>query len=308
MELLISLSGGTDILYHITGIGAAAKIVKSDQFHLKPNEGTDAEAMLSKAAYYLSTTRTRVGSYSRQSIYSYSVVFVLDGRKIGQTYRITPVDYWETLKDAEPYNTDNAYVKRRDRNESEDRVLASKPTIPAFKYIKEIHAGINDKKHLLFALKKAALLHKIPIWFYENTKDLLMLDKRKAVQVKFDKSALQQQESLPREYEYKYRLRENSIKPWLKLWYARVPEGKDTWKVAKELGDKAYNVYRRIEYSDALQGFNADLHNAKGMQPGHISKEREMLDKLVGIMREQKLTPAQFITALREKYYPRRKL
>ena len=308
MELLISLSGGTDILYHITGIGAAAKIVKSDQFHLKPNEGTDAEAMLSKAAYYLSTTRTRVGSYSRQSIYSYSVVFVLDGRKIGQTYRITPVDYWETLKDAEPYNTDNAYVKRRDRNESEDRVLASKPTIPAFKYIKEIHAGINDKKHLLFALKKAALLHKIPIWFYENTKDLLMLDKRKAVQVKFDKSALQQQESLPREYEYKYRLRENSIKPWLKLWYARVPEGKDTWKVAKELGDKAYNVYRRIEYSDALQGFNADLHNAKGIQPDHISKEREMLDKLVGIMREQKLTPAQFITALREKYYPRRKL
>ena len=305
MELLISISGGTDILYHITGISAAAKIVSTDKFHLKPNEGTDAEAMLSKAAYYLSTTRTKIGSYSRQSIYSYSVVFVLDGRKIGQTYKIAPVDYWETLKDAEPYNTDNAYVKRRDRNESEDRVLASKPTIPAFKYIKEIHASVNDKKHLLFALKKAALLHKIPIWFYENTKDLLMLDKRKAVQVKFDKSALQQQESLPREYEYKYRLRENSIKPWLQLWFAKIPEGKDPWKVAKDLGDKAYTCYKRIEYSDALSGFNADLHNAKGISPGSVSKEREMLDKLVGIMRKERMTPKQFIEALRAKYYPK---
>lgn len=308
MELRISVSGGTDILYHITGLRAASQIVTTNKFHMKPNEGTDAEAGLSKAAYYLSTTRTKIGSYSRQSIFQYSVVFVLDGRKIGQRYKIQPVDYWETLKEAEPYNTDNAYHSRRDRNESEDRILSTRPTIPALLFIKEIHACVNDKTHLLFVLKKAALLHKIPIWFYEEPKDLLMLDKRKAVDLKFDKSALQQQEARPREYEYKYRLRENSIKPWLQLWYAVIPEDKEPWKIAKGLGDKAYNVYKRIEYSDALQGFNADLHNAKGIQPGHISKEREMLDKLVGIMRKQKLTPAQFITALREKYYPRRKL
>lgn len=305
MELLISLSGGTDILYHITGIGAASKIVKSNQFHMKPNEGTDAEAMLSKAAYYLSTTRTRIGSYSRQSIFQYSVVFVLDGRKLANKYRIQPVDYWETLKEAEPYNTDNAYHRRRDRNESEDRVLSKSPTIPALPYIKEIHACVNDKKPQMFALKKAALLHKIPIWFYDNTKDLLLLDKRKAVPVKFDKDALQPTEPAPREYEYKYRIRQNSIKPWLEMWYARIPESKEPWKVAKDLGDKAYQVYKRIEYSDALSGFNADLHNAKGIPPGHISKEREMLDKLVGIMRKERMTPAEFIKALRDKYYPR---
>lgn len=308
MEILVSLSQ-SDILYHLTTLSAAAKIVAQDKFHLKPSEGTQAEEELSKGAYYLSTTRSKTGSYTVQHVWSSSVIFVLDGRKLGQSYKIAPVDYWATLdkNNAQPYHTDNAYHLRRDRYESEDRVFSRKPTIPAFKYIKEIHCHVNDKKNLMFALKKAALLHGIPIWFYDDKEPLMLLNKKKAVPVKFDRSMLKQERQEPRAYDFKYRMRQNSIRPWLELWFAKIRPDQDPFFVAKQLGDKAYTVYQRIRYSDAINGFSADLHNAKGAKAGDVSKEREMLDKLVGIMRKEHLTPKQFIDKLNDKYYPRSK-
>lgn len=308
MKLLISVSG-SDILYHITGTNAATKIVQQDKFHLKPNEGTDAEQGLTKAAYYLSCARSPQSSYFAQKVYQYSVIFVLDGRALGNRYKIQPVDYWGTLVDAEPYDSDNAYVKRKVRNEKEDRLLSPTATIPAMQYVKAIHVMINDKRDKLFQLKKAGLLRKIPVYFYDDTKDFLLLDKRKARKMEFTKADTQPQSVPMREYEFKYRLRKNSIKPWIELYYAKLPTNiESTYAYAKErLTKEAFDVYRRIEYSDALNGFNADLHNAKGSDLGHVSKEREMLDTLIKIMRKDKVTPAQFIEKMRAKWYPRPK-
>jgi hypothetical protein len=306
MEVLVSISK-SDVLYHLTTLSPAAQIVTQDKFYLKPSEGTSAEEALGKGAYYLSTTRTKVGSYTRQHVWSSSVIFVLDGYKLGQSYKIAPVDYWATLDkaNAAPYNTDDAYHLRRDRYESEDRVFSRKPVIPAFKYIKEIHCHVNERTHLMFSLKKAALLHGVKIWFYEDTKELMLLNKAKAVPVKFDKSAFAPANRLNSEYDFKYRNRQNSIRPWLELWFAKIKPGQDPYMAARALGGKAYDAFQRLRYADAVHGFSADLHNAKGAKAGDISKEREMLDKLIGIMRTNKFTPKQFLDALFDKYYPR---
>lgn len=304
-KVYISLAS-TDVLYHITSIGLAVKILETNSFHLKPSDGTEAEEQLTnKGAYYLSTTRSKVGSYTRQSVWSYSVIFVLDGRKLANRYKIKPVDYWGTLKDGKPYDTEDAYHLRRDRNESEDRILSPTPIIPAWDYIKEIHAHVNGKSDLMFKIKKAALIHKVGLWFYNDAKNLMLLNKAKAVDVDFIKidTGIKEQRK-PGAYEYSYQ-RKNSIKPWLTLWHVVIPSNKTPSQIVSELNDREVRLKHQVlQYSDALRILNADLHNAKGVMPGHLSKEREMLDSLILVMRKNKLTPAQFIDKLKEKYYP----
>ncbi len=292
----ISLSS-TDVLYHLTTLYPAVSIVQSNRFDLKPSEGTDAEASISKGAYYLSTTRSKTGAYSVRGVYSASVLFVLDGRKLGHRYKIVPVDYWETNK--------LGLGQRSTNYESEDRVLSSKSSIPAFPYIKAIHAHVNfDKQDKMFALKKAALLHKIPIWFYKEAKSLLLMDTRKAVPVRFSKVLPVVQK--PRAYDFKYRIRTNSLLPWLKLWMHPIDASKE-WHSdeAKALGDRVYDAYNRLRYGDdAMNALKADLHNEKVTPYGDISRGREHLDKIVTIMRNLKLSPKEFVARLRDKWFP----
>lgn len=294
MKIFIALSG-TPILYHITSVTNAASIVSKDRFELKPSDGTQAEESLGRS-YYLSATRHKLGAYTQKSLYQYSVIFVLDGTKLAQRHKSKAIDYWGGYGEE--------WV-RADRFEAEDRIFSQKPTIEqAHKYIKELHVHLNDKRGALYQLKRAALLRSIPIFFYGDRKDLLLLDKRKAVQV--DLKPADAPNRLPSAYDYKYRMRNSEMGAWLELYkvslYGVDPDKR--WLAAKDrLSKTGYRKYEVLQYSDALNALNADLHNEKVTPYGHTSKGRERLDEFVKVLRKHKWTPGQFVQAMFDKWY-----
>lgn len=201
--------GLSSVLYHYTSVRNAAQIVGSDQFTLTAVTTTsDTLAKGKKAtAFYLSTTRSKVGAYTKGNIRG--VVMELDGRKLGQNYAGSPVDYWgREFRKVNPTG-----------NEMEDRVYSKKRVIPnATKYIKGLHVLIevrrqgltNFEKHfgqkpddqvnrpplgtvLQFSdehskkyirqLWKVAIQKGVPIYFYDEPKYWLAMKKPMSLKV-----------------------------------------------------------------------------------------------------------------------------
>lgn len=304
MKTNISISA-TPTLYHVTTSGRAIAILLSDRFELKPSDGTDAEEEAAKGSYYLSTTRSKLGSYTRRSIYNNSVIFVLNGTALGQKHKIKPVDYWQ-LTDLDPRI-------RSERDEAEDRVLSRTPTIPARKYIAEIHAHIGEEGEQsrinAVRLKRLCLLKKVKAYFYNSTQDLLLMDTRKAVNPGL-KVPGPKEEPYQHSREYQQaRMKErrhNSLRGWIELAMVPVPSDPDElWKKAKTLSRHAESAYKRLRYDDAISGLKNDMHNAKSIPYGQPSGERESLDKLVALLRKRKQTAKEFLDSVRQKWYPR---
>ncbi len=293
----------SNVLYHITTITAAASILTKDRFELKPSEGTLAEQSLNAKSkpYYMSTTRIRTGGYSQGNIYNKSVVLVLSGTKLAMKYAGGPIDYWGLLSYPDE-------ASRAKRYEAEDRIFSESPFIaPAHKYIVEVHAHINDRDVELFQLKKACLIHKIPIWFYTNAKDLLLLDTKKAVSWMPEHSPESQPVRPPNATDYTMRQGRNSIKPWLALYSIPLPTPAtyhDTQVALKGQSDSVISAWRRLRYvGDCLPALNVDMHNAKSIRYDSISGEREDLDKLIAVMRQHHWSAKDFVQAMHGKWY-----
>jgi hypothetical protein len=238
------------------------------------------------------------------------VILKLDGRKLGQKYAIKPIDYWGS-NDGE--NAGDKLYRRKLSNEMEDRVLSNTTFMPAVKYIAEVHVCMNDKRRTLLQIKKACLLHKIPVFFYNDSKDIALLNKAKTVPFKFSKEDLAEPEKYEysREYrmsQYKNRKRSSSLRKWIEVYSLPIdPKLPDIYdsvkKLNKEYGKRAYD---QLRYQDTINSFKADLHNAKSTPYGELTGDREYLDKVIGIMRKNRQTPEQFIDQLRNKWYPGR--
>ncbi len=292
LKMKISLSL-TSVLYHITGISKAANIAVSNRFELKASDGTEAELLTGKASYYLSTARHKLASYTRKSLYSYSVIFVLNGTKLAQKYKSEPVDYWAGFYDANQPDS-------RDRMEAEDRIYSKTPFItPSSRYITEIHAQINDKRNKLIQLKRFAIKNKIPIWFYDSNETMILLDKKKSVP--FEPLKMEPQEiRVPSEYEYR-RKNTNEIAGWLQLYEQKpnlLTEPGKTWiDKSKFLSKQATSAYKNLEYmynGDPVRQLNAGMNNEKGTAYGSLTRGREDLDRLVGILRAKRWTVKEF--------------
>lgn len=297
---------GTDILYHKTTLSAAVSILQQNRFELKPAEGTSAEQNISDGHYYLSTSRSKTGSYIHRNLTSFSVIIVLDGRRLAQRYRIVPVDYWGTNVEG----VDDKLMRRKSNYETEDRVLSKKSEIPAAPYIKAVHCGRGTQdshEYILFRIHKWCLLHKVPFFIYEEANDLMLMNPRKAIHVNYHST--QPEIKKPTEYDYrKFQrdFRNGFLMRWLKLWmYPLKPNPEGYYgDQAAALGEEANRAYNNLRYSDASGPFEADMHNAKSMPYGSVGRDRETLDKLVSIMRKEKITPKQFVQRLRDKWYP----
>lgn len=296
------LAGLSSVLYHITGITAAANILDKDRFELKPCDGTRAEEDLGhKASYYMSLSRIRNAAYTVSDAGTFSVIFVLNGVKLGNLYSGKAVDYW-----ADFYNdTPGAHATRAVKFEAEDRLYSNKPFIDkASTYCLEVHAMVNNRTPELYLLRKRCLLNHIPLFWYNNTKDLVAQDKRKAID--FQPTFVTPHVEPPREYDF--RKGSNSLSPWLALYeYQIKPFDKDTgdaaWKQVKKLGDRAKQRYGTLRYSDALQVFEADVHNEKSTRYDSKNRGREALDQVIKILRSNKWDTKQFINHLHEKWY-----
>jgi hypothetical protein len=170
--------GASSVLYHKTGINAALNIVKSGEFQMSSVLGNPSEEALAPKGhpYYLSATRTKVGDYHRW-VGSTAAMFVLDGNRIANHYKVKPVDYWERSWQHSPDRT----------RESEDRIFGRTNTLP-IDCVTELHVLLSeqDERHsetvrrLLIAAKTSG----ITTYLYSDAKAWRLQDTRKAISPK----------------------------------------------------------------------------------------------------------------------------
>lgn len=161
----------TDRVYHFTSIDKSYKIIKDGHFKLSPAFTSQAEYDKQKQLYYLSMTRSRLGSYHQS--HSTGVMFALDGRKINHNYKTVPINYW------------SGSVKGAD--EMEDRIISDKPIIPIKNLITEItilvhKTNMNDvQSKIVYFLYVYAKKHRIPCFVYDDQKKFISNDSRYAL-------------------------------------------------------------------------------------------------------------------------------
>lgn len=135
-------------VYHFTNPQNAAKILAENKIGLTVDIGNNIEKSFRGGkgkVYYLSTTRSTLGEYSRKGVNGNypGVHFVLDKNRLNQRYAIKPIDYW-----------DQQWVKRRAADgggdsyysrEMEDRVYSSQAFIPVLPFTRAIHLFLPEK-------------------------------------------------------------------------------------------------------------------------------------------------------------------
>jgi hypothetical protein len=162
--------GSSDILYHFTYISNLFNILKKNELSLTSTIGSKADYNVNKNRfYYLSTTRSKSSGYKKGD-----VKIVLDGRKIKQNNKITPVDYWQLSKNRNDYDSESAYSSALTSLEQEDRIVSDKPIIEnAIKYIIEIHILIDTPNTELMNIINICKDNNLKLYLYDNKKNWL---------------------------------------------------------------------------------------------------------------------------------------
>ena len=278
-------SGISDVVYHFTQIGYATEILEDNKFALTFVSGADDNNNFKNKYYYLSTTRSKTGSFHRDS--NIGVLLKLNGVKLRNNYVGNPVDYWgREFRKVAPH-----------KNEMEDRIWSDKPFIePAIKYIDEIHIYFignesmkSDKIYndqMKRALRKLLLLAKknrIPTYIYTDSQSANLLDKRKAIPLtKIDLT------SKPKEQHREYGMRDD-VAPWMELY-----EKDNKNYFSKEPFGGAERKLRSLRSMDGFRGFEADVHNCKRGTPA--------VHRLAKVLKKNNWKLAEFYKFLQKKW------
>jgi Protein of unknown function (DUF5661) len=269
--------GASSVLYHYTSPRPAFRILQSGKFELTSSVGSREETKLAPKGYpyYMSTTRSKVGDYHSRIPGSHAVMFVLDGNKIAQNYKVKPVDYWEGM-----WQRDNSNQRTR---ESEDRVFSKNPTIPTDGIIKEIHQLITDHDEFRSpVIRNIAILAKtqgIPIYFYTDKDSWLTQSPKNRVAV----SQIAASFKGPMKPMMATRRRRISpLQQWLELIFK-----KNKAELSQEANELRFNmVTYGARYPEEDQGLSNELTNAR--KPGDT--ERGNADKIIQYMRQNRMT------------------
>jgi hypothetical protein len=163
LENIIS-EGASDILYHYIASDYILDMLQKNKINTIAAIGSDSDYKINKNKfYYLSTTRSKSSGFKKSDS-----KIVLDGRKLKQRYKITPVDYWNWPK-SDKDNT-SIYISSMQSLEQEDRIITNKPNIPNAKdYILGIHIYVGKK---IYSTDKKIIdiceESNIPIFIYNN--------------------------------------------------------------------------------------------------------------------------------------------
>ena len=183
--------GLTDVLYQYRSPQTILKILQKDAFYPSVGFGTPSEVDINKGyKYYLSFARNLRGTYHQQG--KMAAYMVLDGRKLGERFKGSAVDYW--LSGGGEFGTQHK------KTEVEDRLFTNKPVIKdATQYIESIHVSIpiemksstSDKVYpiryrttqieTLKELDQEAKYLRIPIYFYSDEGAYRMKNTKKAI-------------------------------------------------------------------------------------------------------------------------------
>lgn len=173
----------SEVLYHYSSIDNIIEILESNQFLLSSSLGTDADNMDSKV-FFLSFARTKSTKVGYALSSHNNARIVLDGKKLNNTYKGKPVDYWQRKSPDDPIYTgqssykDKLYMQNRGF-EYEDRLYSDSPYLkPATKYILRIELwDVNAETNAntiqrINNLKALCDKMKIPIFVYATESDL----------------------------------------------------------------------------------------------------------------------------------------
>lgn len=169
MKLRGLFEGVSDILFHSTGIMNAALIIENNQFRLSADFAKSQEMKTTEPMFFLSTSRSRAGSFhaSEGSVFDGTVLFVLDGRKLGNTFKGAAVDYWQM----------NNSMGIPMNDEMEDRIFSRKREIPSNTYIRAVDVFLkkenDDTLRGLMRLYRAGKKQGIPVRFFQTQQDFL---------------------------------------------------------------------------------------------------------------------------------------
>ena len=278
-------AGISDVLYHYTSIENTLSVLKNNQFKLTVALNSDDTLKPQQKFYYLSTTRSKIGSYHIGSAGYFGVLLKLNGRKLHQNYTGTPVDYWgPDFRKAAP-----------SKNEMEDRVWSDKPFIEsATKYIDEIHvyfggasrdASEYDRKKLA-SLVSLADKKQIPLYVYTSRKAAELLDKRHATPVEeLDLLSVPTDDSEEQNRKPIY-----DVSDWLELY-----EKNNVDELSTEPFGGAKGKLKTLTSFDGMESFLADMHNSKKGTPS--------LYKIVQVLNYKKWNLKDFYKHLQNKWH-----
>jgi len=275
----LTQAGISDTVYHYTSISSAANILQENRFALTFISGSDDIHKPKNKYYYLSTTRSKIGSYHISSAENFGVLFKLNGTSLRNNYVGNPVDYWgREFRKVAP-----------SKNEMEDRIWSDKPFIePATKYIEEVHIYFIDvtleslKRHLKKLLMEAKK-RKIPTYIYTEEESAKVLDKRKAIPLsKIDiKTGLEEPSRSFGKFDH--------MAPWLELY-----EKDNVEHLSTEPFGGAKRRLNGFYYTDDISVFKTDIHNSKKGTPA--------LHKIVEILKKNKWSMEDFYKYLQKKW------
>jgi hypothetical protein len=164
--LLTELRQLRNVLYHITTIDNATKILQSTQFILSGRDalGVDVPPKLLNGwntpiqYYFLSTARSPASSFI--SVSSGRVLLVLDREQISHNYKILPYNYHKDEKQK---------LSNRVLSEYEDRIISSKPIIPTDGFIRQVRIlGTTNNEAKIQQLEKICKTLNIPSVVFDN--------------------------------------------------------------------------------------------------------------------------------------------
>lgn len=276
MKISALFEGLSPILFHTTSSKSVEMILRQNEFRLSTDLGHEHERKFREGkgnVYYLSTSRSKTGSTQGRM----DVTLVLDGRKLGNTYKGKAIDYFSQSKRMEDPQS----------FEHEDRVFSPDPTIPnAIKYIKEIHMINNGlfktqtKESINSTIRKVIILakkHKIPYYVYDDQKAYLLQNKKKALPISdLDLSGSNVPTFIPRAI---HRRDEETMKMVLDLYHKRS---------MKELSRKTREEmpYLFIPSYGAHEEMSTIFNNARVGE--YKGKSRQYIEKITAIMKKEK--------------------
>jgi len=288
--------GLSPILFHYTHVNNVLGILQKDAFILHPYVGNDSEMEMGKMGrmWYMSTTRSKSGGYTAGR--DFYAVLKLDGRKLEQKYKGSPLEYWtKDMRDID---------RSRGNTELEDRIFSPKPTIPkASKYIEEIHVKIPDDekkmndykfkaeiRRLMIAAKK----RNISLYMYSNKNDFMTQNKKKAEKLDVKSLKDKDRENYPDNSRMRSKnLSRRHIGGILELIKAPA----DTKRLSDEANKMRHDIVYQEYYHDGIAGnIGNTIHN-------HAKENLPAINKVVQFMQKKRFRkPMELVKWLQNKW------
>jgi predicted metal-dependent hydrolase len=252
------------VLYHYTTAWAALRIVTSNQFELAIGAASPSERRFAPPGYpyFLSLTRTRTGDYHRWAGNG-AVMLNLDGLWFDGRYPVKPVDYWERAW---------LHPGSERTRESEDRVFAREPTIPATA-LRQVHILLKEQdeyrspqvRQLMIACKQ----RQLPVFLYDDERAWRLQDTQRSIRPDSERAQAVLRGIEPAGYSGRAH---NYLADWIELLHK---------KATKELSARAEKLrYNLRYYARPDDDANLELEIGNARKPGAGASRRSAIEIL----------------------------